>query len=67
MAEVRRSPEWTSEDGERILPSVGMVTGGPPWEAWAFGDHPRSLGTWGTLDAAMRAVELDGRRRGLLP
>jgi len=66
MAEGKRSLEWTSEDGEEILPSIGMVTGGPPWEAWAFGDRPRSLGMWGTLEAAKRAVELDGRRRGLL-
>ena len=67
MAEGRRPPEWTNEDGEYLLPGIGMVSGGPPFEAWAFGDRPRSLGMWGTLEAAKRAVEVDGRYRGVLP
>jgi hypothetical protein len=66
MVENRPTPEWINENGEHLLPGIGMVKGGPPWESWAFGDHPRWLGTWGTLEAAQRAVEADGRRRGLL-
>jgi hypothetical protein len=57
---------WTQEGDAHVLPGIGMLTGGPPWEARTFEPPPRSLGIWTTIEAGKMAVESDARRRGLV-